>query len=315
MSIQNTTGLSNLVAQYYDKKLLMNFYPNLVLYSMAQKRPIPKGSGTTINFHKIAKLSASTTPLVEGVAPAEDSLTATRPSATIKQYGNYILISDLLELVSIDPILDDAMKELGKQAALTVDTLCRIELDSDCDNLFAGDNSALTGVGTDDPLTAREILRGRVSMQVNDIMDEAILVAHPICVFDLKADTAAGGWMEVAKYLKKDEMILKGEEGKLFNVRIVSSSNIDSTASGTESAATVYSNLMCTKGCFGAVELDSKGVKSMIVPRKPSIADPLAQVNSVGWKIEGFAAKYLGTTSTERRALRVRAGTAFTNAY
>jgi N4-gp56 family major capsid protein len=314
MSIQNTTGLSNLVSQYYDKKLLMNFYPNLVLYSLAQKRPIPKGSGSTINFHKIAKLSEVTTPLVEGVAPAEDSLTATRPTATIKQYGNYILISDLLELTAIDPILDDAMKELGKQAALSMDSLCRIELDADCDNLYAGDNAALTGVGTDDPLTAREILRGRVSMQINDVMDEAVLVAHPICMFDLKADTAAGGWMEVSKYLKKESQIMKGEEGKLFNVRIVSSSNINSTSDGTESSADVYSNLLCTKGCFGAVELDSKGVKTMIVPRKASIADPLAQVNSVGWKVEGFAAAYLGTTSTERRALRIRAGSAFTNA-
>ena len=81
MAMETTSTLSNLVSQYYDKKLLMNFYPNLVLYSLAQKRPIPKGSGSTINFHKIAKLSSVTTPLVEGVAPAEGSLTATRPSA------------------------------------------------------------------------------------------------------------------------------------------------------------------------------------------------------------------------------------------
>jgi len=89
MAVQTTLlpGVSPTIQTYYDKKLLARLIANFVHLQFGQKRPIPKGSGKTIDFRKFSALAAATAPLTEGVTPAGNAITITNVTATVAQYG------------------------------------------------------------------------------------------------------------------------------------------------------------------------------------------------------------------------------------
>lgn len=119
----STTGssASSLLGIYYDKVLLENLYPELKFYDIADKRPIPKNISTTITFTKMSKFSATVTDLTEGVPPSPTWLSSSQITAKISQLGAYTPISDVLTMSAIDPVVEDAARELGKQAGESVD--------------------------------------------------------------------------------------------------------------------------------------------------------------------------------------------------
>lgn len=95
-----TTGTSTLSAEmktFYDKTLLDNAEPQLVHDQFGQERNIPAHGGKTIEFRKFSSLAKATTALTEGVTPDGKSLTVTSKTATVAQYGDYIVQSDMLE--------------------------------------------------------------------------------------------------------------------------------------------------------------------------------------------------------------------------
>ena len=132
-NVVQTTLLDGLSAEnktFYDMTLLDEAQAALVHDQFAQKRPIPKNGGKTIEFRKFASLPKATTPLTEGVTPDGKSLNVTAVTATVAQYGDYITQSDVLELTSIDNTIVEATKILGRQAGLTLDTITRNVLQS-----------------------------------------------------------------------------------------------------------------------------------------------------------------------------------------
>lgn len=89
MAVQTTqtAGLSPTMQTYYDKKLLARLLPELFHLKFAQKRPLPKNGGKTINFRQFTALPLATTALTEGVKPAGNALNMTQKTATVAQYG------------------------------------------------------------------------------------------------------------------------------------------------------------------------------------------------------------------------------------
>ena len=100
-----TTGSAGLSAEmktYYEKRLIDLAGPKLVHDQFADKYPIPKNGGKTIEFRKYSPLAKATTPITEGVTPDGNKLNVTGIQATVAQYGDWIQMSDLLELTAID---------------------------------------------------------------------------------------------------------------------------------------------------------------------------------------------------------------------
>ena len=83
----NTTldaGLSDEMKTYYSMRLINLAEPELIHDQFAQKHPIPKNSGKTIEFRKYDSLPKALTPLTEGVTPAGQMLSMGVITATIK---------------------------------------------------------------------------------------------------------------------------------------------------------------------------------------------------------------------------------------
>ena len=89
--------LSPEMKTYYEKRLLDNAEPNLIHDQFADKYPIPKNGGKTIEFRKFSPLAKAVTPITEGVTPNGNKLNVTASTATISQYGDWIQLSDLLD--------------------------------------------------------------------------------------------------------------------------------------------------------------------------------------------------------------------------
>lgn len=98
---------------YYADRLIDYAEPNLVHDQFGDKYPIPQHGGKTIEFRKYSPLDKALTALTEGVTPAGNKLNVSTVEATVDQYGDYIEISDVLELTATDRNLEQATKLLA----------------------------------------------------------------------------------------------------------------------------------------------------------------------------------------------------------
>jgi N4-gp56 family major capsid protein len=288
------------VHTFYSKKLLSVLEQRLQMYALGVKAVLPRNSGNMIQWLRYQRLAPATTPLVEGIPPTENQLIQNSVIAAIQEYGDFVKISDLLEATAIDPVVESALEHLGRQGALTLDTIIINELVTTLPAQYANNKTSLATVGSSDVFTAKEILKGVITLKKNlvgpMVDDDYIVVAHSASLGDLMNDTNVGSWVDLNKYFDAAaKRPLKGELGKTYGARILESQNIPFTNVGTLGGATVYSNILLGEDAFGVVQLDGKSVQTFVKPvGSAGSLDPLNQVGTVGWKVLGFAAKYMG---------------------
>ena len=226
----NTTldpGLSDEMKVYYSMRLINLAEPELIHDQFGQKHPIPKNSGKTIEFRKYDSLPKALVPLTEGVTPAGQKMSMGVIRATIKQYGGYIELSDILELTAIDNNLVQATRLLASQAGRTADTITREVLAGGTNVVYAGgakDRSELVGgdstAENNKYLTVddiRKAVRALKVMNAQKINGYFAGIIHPDTAYDLMSDKK---WVDVKTYSDPDG-IYEGEIGKIEGVRFV----------------------------------------------------------------------------------------------
>lgn len=291
-----TESLSPEMKTFYDKVLIREAQANLIHGQFGQSKPIPKNGGKTIEFRKFDSLPKALTPITEGVTPAGNKLSVTAITATIKQYGDYIVQSDLLELTSIDNTIVEATQLLANQAGLTLDTIDREVLNGGTNVVYA---PKVAADGTTTAVTSRANLDATAKLTVDVVKRCAtnlkavnapkidgyyVGIIHPHCAYDLSTDP---NWMEVQKYASPENM-LKGEIGKIGGVRFVESTEakIFTAAGGASdcpSGLAVYSTLFLGANAYGVTQVEGGGLET-IVKQKGYGDDPLNQRSSIGWK-------------------------------
>ena len=111
--------------------------------------------------------------------------------------------------------------------------------------------------------------------------------------YSLQSDSL---WEEKGKY-QQAEQIENGEIGKLFGVIFIESSEAKVFSQAGASQADVGATLVFGEDAYGVVDLGAVGdspVRSIIKPLgSAGSSDPLDQIATVGWKVEGFAATIL----------------------
>lgn len=297
-----TTELSGLSAEmktFYEDALIDIAEPKLVHDQFADKYPIPKGKGKTIEFRKYSKLPKAMTPLTEGVTPAGNSLNVTTMTSTVKQYGDYIQSSDVLELTAIDNNVVQSTKLLGAQSGRTLDSVTREVINAGTNVMYADKNvsGTLTEVvsrsGLDETakLTVDTIFRAVALLENQNadyIDDSFVAIIHPFAAYDLMRSEE---WIDAHKYATP-ENIYNGEIGKIGNCRFVKSTEAkvfrDSTCpSYTEGSETkyygVFSTLVLGAHAYATTEVTGGGLQH-IVKQLGYGDDPLNQRSSVGWK-------------------------------
>lgn len=225
------TGLSAEMKTYYEDRLIDTADPKLVHDQFGDKYPIPKNGGKTIEFRKYSPLAKALTPITEGVTPDGNNLNVTTINATVDQYGDWIQLSDMLELTAIDKNILQATKLLGSQSGRSLDTITREVLNGGTNVMFAPsvDGTTVTEVLLRENITGKCKVNVDIffkaaaqlqAMNANEIDDSFVAIIHPFTAYDIMRNNTE--WTDIQKYTHV-ENIYKGEVGKLGNVRFVSS--------------------------------------------------------------------------------------------
>lgn len=285
-NVVQTTKLEGLSAEnktFYDMTLLDEAQASLVHDQFAQKRPIPKNGGKTIEFRKFASLPKATTPLTEGVTPDGKSLNVTAITATVAQYGDYITQSDVLELTSIDNTIVEATKILGRQAGLTLDTVTRNVLQSGTNVTYCPKSSgdavtSRSGLDATCQLTVKVVqqvvakLKGQNAPTING---KYVGIIHPYVAYSLMRDPE---WIDAHKYAQPDNLFT-GEIGEIAGVRFVETTEAKVYEGG------VFGTLIMGANAYGVTEITGGGLQTIIKQKgSAGTADPLDQRSSIGWK-------------------------------
>ena len=280
-------GLSAEMKTFYDMTLIDEAAPALVHDQFGQKRPIPKNGGKIIEFRKFAPLTKALTPLTEGVTPEGKSLDVTTINAEVSQYGDFIVMSDILELTAIDNVVVEALKLLGRQGGATLDTVVRNILHTGpnvmyCPKVAAdGSETAVTsrsGLDNTCKLTVKAVQKAVAKLRAQNaptISGKYVAIVHPYAAYDLMRDKE---WIDAHKYAKPDNLY-EGEIGEIAGVRFVQTTEAKIYDNG------VFGTLIFGEGAYGNTEIAGGGMETIVKQKGfAGTGDPLDQRSSVGWK-------------------------------
>ena len=291
--ITNVSGQNQLSAEdktFYERTLLERLLPQLNFYKDARKKKLPKNSGRTMNFRKFNSLTAPTSSLTEGKTPDGNDLSITTITATVAQEGDYIVISDLIQMTGIDPVLTETSELLGEEAGVVVDNRIQEALAKGTNVYFAGGATTRAGLETASTkhLTAEDIkklVRKLKNANAKRFPDGFYhMQIDPDIAYDLMSDDA---WVDVSKYAKPEQMV-KGELGKMHGMKFFESTNIKVVdSSSTSSKVEVHQAYAYGKDAYDCIDLEGGAGKPEIIVKPNGSAgtdDPLNQRASAGWK-------------------------------
>ncbi len=279
------TGMAVEMKTFYDRTLIENAEPELVHDQWAQTRDIPKNGGKTIEFRKYDQLPKALTPLTEGVTPEGQEMKVTKLEATVKQYGGFVALSDLLILTAIDNNIVEASELIGSQAGRTLDTISREVMNAGTNVQYAeGQVTSREAITSDMKLTVKAVkmavrfLKKQNAKRINGYFYGII---NPDCSFDLTEDDK---FVEVVKY-KTPEKIYNGEIGTIEGVRFVETTEAKIFNGAGADGIDVYSTLIIAANAYATTKIKNGGLETIIKQLgSAGTADPLNQRATVGWK-------------------------------
>lgn len=300
-------GVSPRTNVYAERKMLRHAGPVMVLDKFGLMRPMPKNKTQTIKFRRPKTFTAATTPLQEGVTPSATQFQYEDVEATLKQYGQVVEVSDVIEDTHEDPVLNDAAVQAGENIGRTIEALTYGVLRAGT-NVHYANGSSRSDVN--EPVSLNKIravtraLQAQKAMQITQILGPGLEYATRACEAawicvghtDLEADIRnLPGFLPVAQYGQR-KPVHERELGSVENTRFITSPDLPpfTDAGGDENGmvstggtkADVYPMLFFGKEAYGIVPLRGQGAVSPTILR-PGVkdkSDPLGQRGYVGWK-------------------------------
>lgn len=283
----------------YQRTLLLRVTANFVYTKWAQMADIAQGAGTNqVRFRRYGNLTAATTALSEGVTPAGSQLSVASVTASTSQYGDYITLTDKVDMETQDPIITTTTELLGDQASDTFDQLTRDVLTAGTSVFYANGVAGRANVAANVSLTDyRKIaraLRKNNAKKVTRIITatdgvgttpvKAAFVAliSPDTHYDLKTLT---GFIPVAQYPSSTTLLDMNEVGSLDEIRFVETTNGKLFTGAGSGGVDVHADVILAQDAYGITRITGKSLEQIFKPLgSAGSADPLNQRQTVGWK-------------------------------
>ena len=293
---QTDTGkdMSPTMKTFYDTTLLENAREQMVFTQFGKKQPM---HGNKVEWRKFNTFAKALTPLTEGVIPTGQNFGMTKIEASTTQHGDYVAVSDRLELESFDDVI------FGATEGETYDTLTRNILVAGNSVAYAGGKESRTALTAADILTPALVNRAATWLKKNKapkIDGCYVALIHPSVAEDLRESDE---WKEFHKY-NDVQPIFKGEIGMLHGVRFVETNEAKVWKDG---GIATYATLFLGKDAFGILDPDGEGMEMIIKP-KEQIGGPLNQFSTIGYKF-CHGAKIL----YQERLLRIESGSSYSD--
>lgn len=301
-SLTTTAVLPPAVREYYDRMLLQTAFPYLIYTRFGQRRSLPKKSGDTLVFRRYAKLAPVPIPLVDGITPAGATLSATDIKARVSFYGNFVTITNQVQLTVEDRVINEASELLAQNLGQTMDQVARDCLASTSSVLACSNGAGATtptSLSDQDIDAAVMILLGNDARMISKVVlgtDQfgttpirpAFMGYIDVDLLDDLQDLAS--FVNTTNYPGSQlATVMQAEWGSTNNVRWLFSS----VGSVSAAATPVYNNFIVGQEAYGIVNLGSEMGEFYVKPLgSAGSADPLNQRGSIGWS-HPFTARIL----------------------
>lgn len=288
------------VREYYDRLLLMTAYPQLVHCKFAQRRLLPEKMGDTIVFRRYARLATVPVPLVDGITPPGANLSASNIKAQVDFYGNFVTITNQVELTVEDRVLNESSRLLAQNLAQTMDEVTRDVLASTpsvhlCSQGVNGQtpteltkpdlDAAVQTLLNNDALMISEVVPGRNAFATAPIRPAFWGYLDTRLLDDLEA---VANFINTSNYAAM-QTVLDAEWGSTGNIRWL----YTSVGSVSAAATPVFNCFVVAKEAYAVVHLGSESGDFYVEPLgSAGAADPLHQRGTVGWQ-HPFVARIL----------------------
>lgn len=302
-----TALAANLVARMLNVGL-----PVEILGKYAMPYVIPDGSTKVARFSRYnpLPLTGPLTPVVEGVTPAGQQATRTDIDITCQQYINWVGFTDVLELISDTPYLQQLTKRLGEQQ-MQVTEIIRYNAIKAGTNVVYANGAGRSSVNT--PFTRnlqRQALRtikrnnglpftDKIS-STPDFRTEPVEQSYiAVCHTDVENDIRnADGFISVKQYRSGNPS--PGEIGAIEDCiyfrstlfsPVIDAGGAKAGANGTAistagTSADVYPIIYLAQEAFGSVILRGMFSTSiMLTNPKQTSSDPGGQRGVAAWKM------------------------------
>ena len=302
-----------------QSKMLPVAKKHLTFARFAQKDSKGQNQGNIIRHRRYKKFPLSDQPLGEGVTPDFDVLESEVISHTVRQYGRYVPVTDLMELLGQDPYISIITERQAQQAAETMDLLAYRHFNSPANVIYSNGtertavNSKLTVTNNrcdeldaairflegNDAVRLTEMLAATPDIATEPIRAGFIAICHPNLRQDLEA---IPDFVPVEKY-SDSGAAMEMELGSYKGIRFIGTTqavafpdangNYSNGAGGSggsgvlmdaSNVAHVYPIVIFAKDSCGTATI---GGLDSIVPKvvrpTPSGTDPLGQRGTVGY--------------------------------
>lgn len=311
MAITKSTdgSISQRTTLYAEREMLKHAGPTMVLDKFGMTKMMPKNKSTVIKFRRPKVFTEVTTPLLEGVTPNTTAFEYEDVSATLRQYGMVVGITDVIEDTHEDPVLNDASRQAGENIGRTMEALNYGVLKAGT-NVFYANGASRAAVNTPISLSKqravtralkaqkamkiRKMLSPSPSYETRGIESAFVAVAHTDLEADIRGMT---GFVPTVEYGQR-QLICEEEIGSVEDVRYVLSADLDPFQAAGAAVSTsgmvadngtnidVYPVLFFGQEAYGTVGLKGQGaISPSIIPvGMKTKDDPLGQRGYVGWK-------------------------------
>ena len=228
--------------KFLSADLIKRSYLKLVMGSLCDKVQMKKGSGLTANFVRYKRMGVPLSPITEGTDPANSSFSLDSVTVTLDQWGDIITITDVAELTTSHPLVQQCMELLADNAARVMDREITLVLLAGT-NVIYGDGSVASRTTVTSSMKMSDTLlsKARVTMVNNGAPPKAgpsdakqvgatgtvfgpqayVLVAGPEVLEDIMAvSTSLGSWASVAMYANQ-KALYSSEVGTWRSFRCV----------------------------------------------------------------------------------------------
>lgn len=293
MATTTTAQVAPVVSTMYDRLLLMRARPHLIHTLFAQRRNLKKKSGNTIKFRRYSALSVATTPLGEGQPPSGSQLSTTELSATVAQYGDFVEITDVVDITVEDAVITEAVEVLGQQAGETVDAIVRDILSSTASATNASNGSngnTPTEITKADVDSEVKTLMGNNARFISSVIDGSGkfgTVPVPPSYFGLADTDISDDISNMSNFVSPEDYgakqpIHEAEWGNTGRVRWL----LSSAGKATTESPVQYHCFIVGQNAYGMTEIEG-GAARVILQAFGSggVKDPLEQLATAGWKL------------------------------
>lgn len=308
---QDYTSISQRTNTYANAKALEHAKYQTCIGVFATTKPLPQNKANNVTFRRSAQWpTLETAPLTEGTTPASRDHVYEDVAVTMKQFGDVGEITDVVDDLCEDPVLNDIVMMQGDQAGGTTDKETFNTAKASTNVIYAGGVAGRANII--DVLDANSLdlayrtLRANRGLFINKRLSPSpnyntwgirasyLAFGHT----DLQSDLEAiSGYRSTSEY-GTETVVHEWEVGSFKNIRFCLSPEYDAYADAGGLAATnglvsttgtnadVYPLVILARDGLGAVPLAGKGSMevSIINSSVKTKSDILGQRGFAGWK-------------------------------